>query len=148
MKCPRCQSLDNKVIDSRLTIKNSAIRRRRECDNCKYRFSTLERIRVADLIVIKKDQNREPYDRNKIEEGIWKACQKRPITKQQIDTILNELEEKWNKDEEIATTKIGIDIMNKLKDLDEVAYIRFASVYRSFKDVNSFLQEAKKLSAN
>lgn len=140
MQCPQCQSLKNSVIDSRLTDSNSAIRRRRQCDTCDFRFTTFERLRAANLIVIKKDQTREEYDREKLERGIWRACEKRPIHKEQISTLLNRLEEKWAQKSEIPTSEIGEDVMEGLKTIDPVAYIRFSSVYQQFADVESFYQ--------
>jgi transcriptional repressor NrdR len=145
MQCPRCNTLENRVIDSRLTDKNRAIRRRRECEKCGFRFTTIEQIRIASLIVIKKDGTREPYDRQKIENGIWKSCEKRPVTQRQVAEAITELEEKWNQVNEIPSQQLGEGIMEKLRDLDEVAYIRFASVYRQFKDIASFEKELKKI---
>ena len=145
MQCPRCETLENKVIDSRLTDKNKAIRRRRECEKCGFRFTTIEQIRIASIIVIKRDGTREPYDRQKVENGIWRACEKRPVSQQKASALITDLEEKWNQVNEIESSQIGEDIMDKLKDLDEVAYIRFASVYREFKDIESFEKELKKI---
>lgn len=145
MKCPQCNGLKNSVIDSRLTDNNTAIRRRRQCDECDARFTTFERLRAANLIVIKKDQTREEYDREKLERGIWRACEKRPIKKEQISTLLNRLEEKWAQSAETPTSQIGEDVMEGLKEIDPVAYIRFASVYRAFSDVKSFEETIKKL---
>jgi transcriptional repressor NrdR len=145
MQCPQCNSLKNSVIDSRLTDNNSAIRRRRQCDECDGRFTTFERLRAANLIVIKKDQTREEYDREKLERGIWRACEKRPIQKDQISSLLNRLEEHWAQHQEIATSQIGEDVMEGLKTIDPVAYIRFASVYRAFSDVKSFEEIIQKI---
>lgn len=145
MKCPQCNSLKNSVIDSRLTDNNTAIRRRRQCDECDARFTTFERLRAANLIVIKKDQTREEYDREKLERGIWRACEKRPIKKEQISSLLNKMEEKWVQNSETPTSQIGEDVMEGLKEIDPVAYIRFASVYRAFSDVKSFEETIKKL---
>lgn len=145
MQCPQCNSLKNSVIDSRLTDNNSAIRRRRQCDECDGRFTTFERLRAANLIVIKKDQTREEYDREKLERGIWRACEKRPIQKDQISSMLNRLEENWAQYPEIPTSKIGEDVMEGLKTIDPVAYIRFASVYRAFSDVKSFEEIIQKI---
>lgn len=147
MICARCKNLDTKVIDSRLTDKNRSIRRRRECEHCQYRFTTIEQVRISSLIVVKKDDTRESYDRSKVEEGIWKSCQKRPITQAQIDELISNLEDSWNQKKEISSQILGEDIMEQLKKLDEVAYIRFASVYRSFKDLDSFQQELIELSS-
>jgi len=123
-----------------------SIRRRRECEKCSHRFTTYERPDFVSFIVVKKDGTREPYNRNKVEEGIWRSCTKRPITQEQINQLLNNLEEKWltNK-KEISSKRIGQDIMEALKKIDQIAYIRFASVYRSFKDVEEFKTELDKL---
>jgi len=145
MKCPKCNSLETKVIDSRLTDKDKAIRRRRECEKCNLRFTTFERIKVSSLIVVKNDGTREPYDREKLEGGIWKACEKRPVSQAQIDKMLSSLEEAWSAKKEIPSKGIGNDVMEALKEIDEVAYIRFASVYRHFKDVEDFKNEFGKL---
>jgi len=138
MQCPTCKGIKNSVIDSRLTDNNTAIRRRRQCEDCDNRFTTFERLRTANLIVIKKNQTREQYDREKLERGIWRACEKRPVNKEQISSLLNRLEEKWAQNNETPTSDIGEDIMEGLKNIDPVAYIRFASVYRQFADVESF----------
>ena len=138
MLCPQCKSLKNSVIDSRLTDNNAAIRRRRQCESCDHRFTTFERLRAANLLVIKKNNTREEYDREKLERGIWRACEKRPVKKEQINTMLNGLEEKWAQKNEIPASEIGTDIMEGLKQIDPVAYIRFASVYLEFNDVKSF----------
>ncbi len=138
MECPRCHKLESAVIDSRLAEHNKAIRRRRQCDKCGFRFSTIERIRQEAFMVIKKDGTRELYNRQKLEEGIWKACIKRPVDQEQIDRLLTKLEAKWALAKEIPSTKIGKDVMSALLKLDQVAYIRFASVYDSFSDLNSF----------
>jgi len=145
MQCPQCNSLKNSVIDSRLTDNNSAIRRRRQCDECDGRFTTFERLRAANLIVIKKDQTREEYDREKLERGIWRACEKRPIKQEQIGAMMNRLEEGWAQSPEIATSQIGEGVMEGLKGIDPVAYIRFASVYRAFSDVKSFEEIIQKI---
>ena len=145
MQCPNCHSLKNSVIDSRLTDSNTAIRRRRECEQCDERFTTFERLRTANLIVIKKDETREEYDREKLERGIWHACEKRPIKKEQINNLLNQLEEKWTQNTETPTKDIGKDVMEGLKAIDPVAYIRFASVHQEFADAKSFQEIIKKL---
>lgn len=146
MKCPNCSSLKNSVIDSRLTDNNTAIRRRRQCDECNNRFTSFERLRAANLIVIKKDQTREEYDREKLERGVWRACEKRPIPKETINSMLNRLEEKWAaQNTEIPTSQIGDDVLEGLKTVDAVAYIRFASVYKAFSDVKSFEEVIDKL---
>jgi len=146
MKCPKCKSKLTHVLDSRETLDCTSIRRRRECEKCKYRFTTFEKVEFKNLIVVKKNEAREPYAREKVERGIWRACEKRPVTQAQVDEILNRLEEKWrNFGREIPSEMIGENIMNELKNLDEVAYIRFASVYRQFKDIESFQKELENL---
>lgn len=146
MKCPKCKFHDTSVIDSRETQEGKAIRRRRECEKCKYRFTTFEKIEVTNFIVIKKDNSREPYSREKLERGIWRACEKRPVTQEQIERLLNDLEEEWaGIGKEVPSQMIGEGVMEKLKKIDEVAYIRFASVYRHFKDLESFQKEVQKL---
>lgn len=147
MICPKCQHEDTRVLDSRETDGNKAVRRRRECEKCKHRFTTFERAETNKFLVVKKDGSRESYDREKVEKGIWKACEKRKVTEEQITKIINELEEKWsNMGKEVPSKVIGEGIMEALKGLDDVAYIRFASVYRQFKDVDSFKKELQKLS--
>ena len=145
MKCPFCSHENTRVIDSRPAEDNNSIRRRRVCDECGKRFTTYEKIETIPLIIIKKDDNREQYDRGKIERGILRACYKRPVSAQQITTLVDEVEnEIFNREErEIPSGTIGELVMNKLKDLDAVAYVRFASVYREFKDVNTFMDELK-----
>lgn len=134
------------MLDSRETNEKKEIRRRRKCENCEFRFTTFERIEATNFIIIKKDNSRESYNREKLERGIWKACEKRPVTKEQVDNLLNELEEEWSlKGKEVPTRIIGEGIMEKLKELDEVAYIRFASVYRHFRDIETFRKELQKL---
>ena len=147
MKCPFCNSENIKVIDSRPAEDNNAIRRRRQCEGCGRRFTTYEKIETIPLMVVKKDNTRQPYDRSKIEAGVLLACHKRPISTQEINRLVDEVEnEVFNAEEkEITTTKIGNLVMDKLKNLDEVAYVRFSSVYREFKDVNTFLKELEKL---
>ncbi len=147
MKCPFCGGEDTRVIDSRPAEDNNSIRRRRTCDACGKRFTTYEKIETIPLIVIKKDDNREQFDRSKIEAGILRACHKRPISAQQINQLIDAVEtEVFNLEEkEIASTTIGEIVMEKLKDVDQVAYVRFASVYREFKDVNTFMEELKKI---
>ncbi len=147
MKCPYCGHADTKVIDSRPAEDGGSIRRRRCCDVCGKRFTTYEKVETIPLIIIKKDNNREQYDRAKIEAGILRACYKRPVsadaikrTIELIETDIFKLEEK-----EIASNLIGEIVMDRLKELDEVAYVRFASVYREFKDVNTFMAEIKKI---
>lgn len=145
MKCPFCSHENTRVIDSRPAEDNNSIRRRRVCDECGKRFTTYEKIETIPLIIIKKDNNREAYDRAKIEAGVLRACHKRPVSAQQITTLVDEVEnEIFNREErEIPSGTIGELVMNKLKDLDAVAYVRFASVYREFKDVNTFMDELK-----
>ena len=146
MKCPYCGKENTRVIDSRPTD-DSSIRRRRQCDECGKRFTTYEKVETLPLIVVKKDNNREPYDREKIVAGIVRLCHKRPISMKQINDMVDDIEGQiFNMEEkEIPTTTIGSIVMDKLKDLDEVAYVRFASVYREFKDVNTFMDEIKKI---
>lgn len=146
MKCPYCGKENTRVIDSRPTD-DSSIRRRRQCDGCGKRFTTYEKVETLPLIVVKKDNNREPYDREKIVAGIVRSCHKRPISMKQINDMVDDIEGQiFNMEEkEIPTTTIGSIVMDKLKDLDEVAYVRFASVYREFKDVNTFMDEIKKI---
>lgn len=146
MKCPYCGKENTRVIDSRPTD-DSSIRRRRQCDECGKRFTTYEKVETLPLIVVKKDNNREPYDREKIVAGIVRSCHKRPISMKQINDMVDDIEGQiFNMEEkEIPTTTIGSIVMDKLKDLDEVAYVRFAFVYREFKDVNTFMDEIKKI---
>ena len=145
MKCPFCGHENTRVIDSRRAEDNSSIRRRRVCDECDKRFTTYEKVETIPLIVIKKDNNRETYDRSKIEAGVLRACHKRPISANQINRLVDEVEtEIFNREEkEIPSQVIGELVMNKLKDLEAVAYVRFASVYREFKDINTFMEELK-----
>ncbi len=147
MKCPFCNHENTRVIDSRPAEDNNSIRRRRVCDECGKRFTTYEKIETIPLIIIKKDNNRETYDRAKIEAGVLRACHKRPVSAQQITTLVDEVEnEVFNMEEkEIPSQAIGELVMNKLKNLDAVAYVRFASVYREFKDINTFMDELKKV---
>lgn len=147
MKCPFCNHDNTRVVDSRPVDDNSAIRRRRMCDECGKRFTSYEKVESIPVIVIKKDQNREQYDRTKIEGGILRACHKRPISAQQIEDMVDSIEQEvFNRGErEIASDKIGEMVMERLKDVDAVAYVRFASVYREFKDVNTFMDELKKM---
>ena len=147
MKCPFCGGEDTRVIDSRPAEDNNSIRRRRVCDSCGKRFTTYEKIETIPLIVIKKDDNREQFDRSKIEAGILRACHKRPISAGQINALVDDVEnEVFNLGaKEINSSDIGEIVMAHLKDLDQVAYMRFASVYREFKDVNTFMDELKKI---
>ena len=146
MKCPFCNQDDARVVDSRPADDNSSIRRRRLCDACGKRFTTYEKVETIPLIVIKKDQTRERYDRRKVEDGVMRACYKRPTPIQKIREMIDEVEmEIFRREEkEIESKVIGEIVMDRLKDLDAVAYVRFASVYREFKDVNTFMDELKK----
>lgn len=145
MKCPYCGHLDTRVIDSRPAEDKNSIRRRRSCDECGKRFTTYEKVETIPLIVIKKDNNREQFDRTKIEAGVLRACYKRPVSADEIQRTVDAIElEVINREEkEIPSSLIGEIVMEKLKDLDPVAYVRFASVYREFKDVNTFMEELK-----
>lgn len=147
MKCPFCNQDNTRVVDSRPADDNTAIRRRRMCDACGKRFTTYEKVETIPLIVIKKDQNRELFDRSKIEAGVLRACHKRPVSAEQIHRLVDDVEtEVFNLEErEIPSSVIGEIVMDKLKDLEAVAYVRFASVYREFKDVNTFMDELKKI---
>ncbi len=147
MKCPYCSSENTRVIDSRPADDNNSIRRRRLCDACGKRFTTYEKVETIPLIIVKKDNNREPYDRSKIEGGILRACHKLPISVAQMNQVVDDVEtEIFNREEkEIPSIVIGELIMDKLKDLNAVAYVRFASVYREFKDVETFMNELKKM---
>lgn len=150
MKCPFCENQDTKVIDSRPTEDGHAIRRRRECDACGKRFTTYEKVEQMILMVIKKDGSREAFDRNKIMNGIVKACEKRPVPMADIEKVVDEIERGLNNmmEKEVESTFIGELIMERLRKLDEVAYVRFASVYRQFTDVNTFVAEIEKLLVN
>ena len=145
MRCPFCGAEDSRVIDSRPA--ENAIRRRRQCESCGKRFTTYEKIESIPMMVVKKDNSREAYDRAKIEAGLVRACHKRPISVDQISNLVDEIEnEIMNRDrKEISTTEVGELVMEKLRELDDVAYVRFASVYREFKDVDTFLREIEKL---
>ena len=147
MRCPYCNQDNTRVVDSRPVEENNSIRRRRMCDACGRRFTTYEKVETIPLIVIKKDQNREQYDRGKIEAGILRACYKRPVPVERINSTIDAIEAKIlnTEDREISSSKIGEIVMEELKNLDEVAYVRFASVYREFKDVNTFMKELTKL---
>ena len=147
MKCPYCGNPDTRVIDSRPAEDKNSIRRRRSCDICGKRFTTYEKIETIPLIIIKKDNNREQYSRQKIENGIIRACYKRPVPTEKIQQAVNNIETKVFslEEKEIPSSVVGELVMDELKDLDEVAYVRFASVYREFKDVNTFMDELKKI---
>ncbi|MFH1652697.1 MAG: transcriptional regulator NrdR [Pseudomonadota bacterium] len=145
MKCPFCQEPDTKVIDSRMSKEGAIIRRRRECEKCVQRFTTYERVEEPLPMIIKKDGRREAYDRLKIIVGIKKACEKRPVSMQTIEELVDRIE-RWVQDKgevELKSTVIGEEVMSQLKDLDQVAYVRFASVYRSFKDIGEFMERLK-----
>lgn len=147
MKCPFCGEDNTRVIDSRPADDNSSIRRRRQCDQCTKRFTTYEKVETIPLVVIKKDMNREPYDRSKIEAGVFRSCHKRPISVDHMNDLVDTIENTiFNMEEkEIPSYRIGEIVMDKLKEFDQVAYVRFASVYREFKDVNTFMDEIKKI---
>ena len=147
MKCQYCSCLDSKVIDSRPTDDGNSIRRRRECTNCGRRFTTYEKVELSPLFVVKRDGRRESFDSRKIKAGILHACDKLPVSMQQIDEIVTKVEQKAyaTMDGEIASEKIGDMVMSELKELNDVAYVRFASVYREFKDVNTFMNELKRM---
>lgn len=147
MKCPYCGHDEDKVVDSRPSDEGFAIRRRRECISCNARFTTYEKIENLPLVVIKKDGTRQPFDRDKLISGIMKACEKRPVTTAQIENIVNSIEAQSQNSlkREVMSQEIGEMVMERLKIIDEVAYVRFASVYRQFKDVNSFLEELNEM---
>lgn len=147
MKCPFCGCEESKVIDSRPTDEGERIRRRRECTSCLKRFTTYEIIESVPVIVVKKDKSREVFDRNKLFNGMLRACEKRPVSLDSIETAVNEIEATLQNslDREVTSVRIGELAMDKLKNLDEVAYVRFASVYRQFKDINTFMSELAKL---
>jgi transcriptional repressor NrdR len=147
MKCPFCTYLEDKVIDSRLSQDGSTTRRRRECLNCSKRYTTYERVEETLPLVIKKDGSREPFDRTKILSGILKACEKRPVSMEAIEKTVEKLEMKFLDagEKEVPSTVIGESVMEEIKGLDEVAYVRFASVYRDFRDINEFMTELKDL---
>jgi transcriptional repressor NrdR len=147
MKCPYCSAPDSKVVDKRVTPDQKAFRRRRECLSCSKRFTTYERVEGADLVIVKKDGNRESFDRQKLKSGITKACEKRPVPAERIDQIVDEIEmELRNKDSvEIPSSQVGELVMRRLRRIDKIAYIRFASVYREFSDPEDFEDELKKM---
>ncbi len=150
MRCPYCENPDTKVIDSRPTEEGHAIRRRRGCENCGKRFTTYEKVEESIIMIIKKDGRREAFDRSKVMSGIVKACEKRPVPMAEIERIVDEIERGLNNlmEKEVESTFIGELIMDQLKKVDEVAYVRFASVYRQFTDVNTFIKEIEKLIGN
>ncbi|MBF8982230.1 transcriptional regulator NrdR [Lutibacter sp. B2] len=147
MNCPFCECFDTKVVDSRPTEEGQVIRRRRECSKCKKRFTTYEKIEEIPIMIVKKDGNREVYNRNKILNGIIRACEKRPVSVKTIEAIVDDIEKcLYNTmEKEIKSTFIGQLVMDALKKLDEVSYVRFASVYRQFKDINTFMEELTKM---
>ena len=147
MKCPYCSFEESKVIDSRPTDEGERIRRRRECMSCGKRFTTYEIIESVPIVVVKKDKSREVFDRDKLFNGMMRACEKRPVSVDVIEKAIDEIEAELQNslDREVTSVKIGEYVMDKLKDIDEVAYVRFASVYRQFKDINTFMSEIKKL---
>ncbi len=147
MKCPYCGYQESKVVDSRHSDDNMSIRRRRECLACQKRFTTYETVESLPIVVVKKDNSREPFDRNKILRGMVRACEKRPVSMADIEAAVADIEQivQNSLEREVATGKIGELVMERIKPLDEVAYVRFASVYRQFKDINSFMQELTKI---
>jgi transcriptional repressor NrdR len=147
MKCPFCADLEDKVIDSRPTDDGATIRRRRECLNCHKRYTTYEKVESLPILVVKKDGSRQPYEREKVQKGILRACEKRNVSVEQLEALVDSIEAQiYNSlEREITTEFIGEMVMDKLRDLDEVAYVRFASVYRHFKDINTFMSELNKL---
>lgn len=149
MKCPYCGYSESKVIDSRPTDEGDRIRRRRECLNCAKRFTTYEVIETVPVVVVKKDKSREAFDRNKLLNGLLRACEKRPVPLETLERIVDEIETLLQNslDREVPSTLIGTYAMDKLKKVDEVAYVRFASVYREFKDINTFMDELNKIKA-
>ena len=149
MKCPFCAYIDSKVIDSRLGKEGNNIRRRRECFECARRFTTYERVEEMQPLVVKKDGRRQPFDRLKILAGIQRACEKRPVSSEAIEKVIDRIELSLleSGEREIESSRIGEAVMAALRDLDEVAYVRFASVYRQFKDINEFMSELKEILA-
>jgi len=147
LKCPYCNGEESKVVDSRSTEDNVAIRRRRECLNCNRRYTTYEKVEDISIFVIKRDLTRELFNRDKIMNGIMRACEKRPVTRSNIESIVDNIEKTLNNNmtTEISSEEIGEMILDMLKNVDEVAYVRFASVYRKFDDINSFMEEIKRL---
>lgn len=147
MKCPACGALDSKVVDSRPTEEYATIRRRRECIQCGKRFTTYEKIESTPILVVKKDGRREVFDRQKVINALLKACGKRPVAISDMEAVVDDIEKELSNSltQEVQSEQVGEMIMDRLKDLDEVAYVRFASVYRSFKDINTFMEELKKL---
>ncbi len=148
MKCPYCNELDNKVIDSRLASNSLSVRRRRECLECSRRFTTYERIESVPFMVVKKDGRREPFHREKLLGGLLKACEKRPVSTQHIEDLVEEIEKEVKEKfyDEVSSDKIGEIVMRSLRKMDDIAYVRFASVYRQFTDIEDFLKEVNKFS--
>lgn len=147
MNCPFCSHYETKVVDSRPTDEGQAIRRRRECITCKKRFTTYEKVEEIPIIIVKKDGNRQSFNRNKIINGLIRACEKRPVSVQLIEKTVDDIERQLHNsmEKEVMSETIGKMVMDALKNIDEVAYVRFASVYRQFKDINTFMEEVKKL---
>lgn len=147
MQCPRCQNNGTRVVDSRPADEGRAIRRRRECESCRYRFTTFERIERVPLLIVKKNGDREEFNREKILKGIIRSCEKRPVPMDQMEKMVNEIENELRNlgENEVSSTVIGEHVMGKLAEVDDVAYIRFASVYRQFKDIDVFMEEMKEL---
>ncbi|MBQ4565330.1 MAG: transcriptional repressor NrdR [Oscillospiraceae bacterium] len=147
MKCPYCGYQESKVVDSRHSEDSMSIRRRRECLSCQKRFTTYETVESLPVMVVKKDNSREPFDRNKLLRGMVRACEKRPVSMADLEAVATEIEQlvQNSLDREVSTGKIGEMVMERIKPLDEVAYVRFASVYRQFKDINSFMHELNKI---
>ena len=150
MRCMYCGHIDSKVVDSRSTDDGTAIRRRRECLNCGKRFTTYEKIESVPIIVVKKDKSRQSFDREKLERGILNACASRPVPLQTIDSMISDIESALHNtlQREVSSEKIGEMVMERLRDIDEVAYVRFASVYKQFKDIETFQEVLKKLAQN
>lgn len=149
MRCPYCSHPDNRVLDSRLTDEERSIRRRRECNDCKKRFTTYERFEETVLMVIKKDGRREKFDRQKVVHGLLRACEKRPLTGEQVESLTSGLESSLRQKNrnEVPVSEIGERILERLRELDEVAYVRYASVYKDFNDVSRFIEELQNLSS-
>lgn len=147
MRCPYCSYFESKVIDSRPADEGNTIRRRRECIKCARRFTTYEKVESMPLMVIKKDKSMEPFNREKLMNGLLKACEKRPVTIEELETAVNDIEAQACNSlmREVTSKELGEMVMDRLKDLDEIAYVRFASVYRQFKDINTFISELQKL---
>lgn len=147
MRCPFCGFIDDKVIDSRPTDENSAIRRRRECTSCSRRFTTYEKVESLPIMVVKKDKTRQIFDRQKLMNGLMRACEKRPVSMEDLEKLVNNIEGQVcnSLKREVTSNELGEMVISKLKELDEVAYVRFASVYRQFKDINTFMDELRKI---